>query len=427
MIIEKQQNLSSNKIYWGKIIADLLIFLIFPPIVGLPFIIIKTILLNKNARYSDYISFMICLAFYFGAINATKEPGGDQIQYYVAYMNVPHVGFIQSLIYIYGLDLGKETNGISGEFMNGVYNYIGYYITFGRYQLFAALVTFIEYMLIFLGLYKFCLSLKNPRVPIICGVLILSFFYLFFQYTLQIQKQFFAQAIIMYVLGIYAYKGRMNKKMWIMTACAVFTHASMLLFVPFLIFKPLHTRLTKVGWIILGTAFVTLIILGSSLAGNIVDAEDTNVLTYGISRFSQSETNNDTETNVLVLSQVIVIYIPLLLIVLRKLLLERNTLTDNNAFILNVMLLLLLTAICMYRQPLAQYRYFMMIFAFMPFVYPFISNNIKVRNFILVSISIVMICWFYLQFDKIVWNYAPELDIIIKSPVLLLFGNYYII
>lgn len=402
------------------------LFILIPPIISLPFLIVW-LFQKRNINYNSYIIFFVCMSLYFGAINATKMPGGDQWQYWAAYMNVPHVGFIQSLIYIYGFDLGKEINGISGEFMNGVYNYIGYYITFGHYQLFAALLTFVEYMLIFLGFYKFCLSLKNPRVPIICGVLILSFFYLFFQYTLQIQKQFLAQAIIMYVLGNYAYKCKMNKKLWIMTICAVFTHASMLLFVPFIILKPLHTRLTKVGWIILGTAFVTLIILGPSLAGNIVDSEDTNALTYGISRFSQSETNNDTETNALVLSQIIIIYIPLMLIVLRKLWLERNTLTDNNAFILNVMLLLLLTVIGMYRQPLAQYRYFMMIFAFMPFVYPFISNNIKVRNFILVSISIVMICWFYLKFDKIVWNYAPELDIIIKSPVVLLFGNYYTI
>ena len=38
-----------------------------------------------------------------------------------------------------------------------------------------------------------------------------------------------------------------------------------------------------------------------------------------------------------------------------------------------------------------------------------------------------MIIWFYYQFDKIVWSFAPEIDIIIKSPILLLFGNYYTI
>ena len=423
MIIEKQQNLSSNKIYWGKIIADLLIFLIFPPIVGLPFIIIKTILLNKNARYSDYISFMICLAFYFGAINATKEPGGDQIQYYVAYMNVPHVGFIQSLIYIYGLDLGKETNGISGEFMNGVYNYIGYYITFGYYPLYAALLTFANYILIFLGLYKFTKTLKKPHIPLVCGVLILSFFYLYFQYLLQIQKQFLAQSIMMYVLGSYAFSGKMGKKEWIMAACA---HAATTLFLPFLIFKPLRRRLTKIGILCLGILFSILIIIGPQLAGNVASSIGDSALSYGVNRFAQSEINNDVEFG-LVWSQVFVIALPLAWIVLRKLWTERKTLEQSHAFILNVVLLLLLAVVAMFKQPLAQYRYFMMLFAFMPFVYPFICKNTYYRDIILKIIAGIMIIWFYYQFDNIIWDFAPEMDIIIKSPIFLLFGNYYTI
>lgn len=83
--------------------------------------------------------------------------------------------------------------------MNGVYNYIGYYLTLGYYPLFAALLTFADYMLIFLGLYQFCRSLRKPHLPIVCGAITISFFYLFFNYTLQIQKQFLAQSIMMYV------------------------------------------------------------------------------------------------------------------------------------------------------------------------------------------------------------------------------------
>ena len=425
--MNKQIYQQINNINWWQVLCELLIFLLLPSIIGIPFVLFRIFQYGNKTSITNYYAFMACIAVYFACINATKGPTGDQVQYFVAYLNVPHIGFVKSLIYIYGLDVGKEVNGISGEFMNGVYNYIGYYITFGRYPLFAALLTFIEYMLIFLGLYKFCLSLKKPRIPIICGVLILSFFYLFFQYTLQIQKQFLAQAIIMYVLGNYAYSGKMNKKMWIMTVCAVFTHASMLLFVPFLIFKPLHTRLTGIGWIFLGTAFVLLVIFGPSLAGNIIDTEKINTLTYGVGRLAQSEVNNDVETNALVMSQVIVIYIPLLLIVLRKLLLERRSLVDSNAFILNVMLLLLLTIVGMYNKPLAQYRYFMMILAFMPFVYPFTFNNIKYRNMFLLILSVLMVLWFYIYFENIIYNYAPLLDIIVKSPIMLLLGNYYTI
>ena len=416
-----------KRVRWEIVIGSSILFLILPPIIGLPIIILQ-MLNNIHAQKSDYYAFFVCIAIYFACINATKTPSGDQVNYAWAYLNVPDQGFIGSLKNIYGYAVATGEEGaskISGEFMNGVYNYIGYYLTFGYYPLFAALLTFVNYMLVFLGLYKFCLTLKKPHIPMVCGVLILAFFYLYFQYILQIQKQFLGQSIMMYVLGNYAYYGKMSKKLWLMTAMAVFTHASTLLFVPFLIFKPLHRRLTKTGLLLIAGAFVALIIMGPSLAGNIVSGDNTSALTYGVSRLAQSETNNDTETNALVLSQVIVIYLPLLLIVLRKLWMERKTLSDSNAFILNVVLLLLLTVMAMFRQPMAQYRYFMMLIAFMPFVYPFITNNIKWRNRILKGVSIVMIAWFYYQFDKIIWHYAPEIDIIIKSPILLLWGDYY--
>lgn len=414
----------NKDISMGRIVFLCFIFMLLPPVITFP-AFIGWILSRKEVSRQYYILLFGIVGTYLACINATKTPAGDQLQYWAAYTNVPKIGFIKSLIYIYGFDLDQNRTMISGEFMNGVYNYIGYYLTFGYYPLFAALLTFANYMLVFLGLYKFCLTLKKPHIPMVCGVLILAFFYLYFQYILQIQKQFLGQSIMMYVLGNYAYYGKMSKKLWIMTVMAVFTHASTLLFVPFLIFKPLHRRLTKTGLLLIAGSFVALIIMGPSLAGNIVSGDNTSALTYGVSRLAQSEANNDIEESGLVLSQLIVVYLPLLLIVLRKLWMERKTLSDSNAFILNVVLLLLLTVMAMFRQPMAQYRYFMMLIAFMPFVYPFITNNVQWRNRILKGISIVMIAWFYYQFDKIVWHYAPEIDIIIKSPVMLLFGNYY--
>lgn len=410
-------------INWNKIIVDLLLFIILPPIIGIPMVIIK-IFQNNKAKYSDYLSFMVCIAVYFAAINSTKAPGGDQIQYYVAYINVPIVGFIKSLLYIYGLDIEKEANGISGEFMNGVYNYFGYYLTFGYYPLFAALLTFANYIFNFLGIYKYAKTLKNPHIPIVCGILILSFFYLYFQYTLQIQKQFLAQSIMMYVLASYAVAGKLKKKEWFLMVCAVFTHAATLLFVPLILYKPLRARLTKKGLLFLGIVFSILIILGPRLAGNLMSGDNNSALTYGINRLANSEINNDTEFG-LVWSQVFVIAIPIALIILKKLWLDRKNLNNEQAFILNIILLLLLTVVAMFKQPLAQYRYFMMIIAFMPYAYFFISKNIQIRDNILKIISFIMIVWFYYQFEKIVWHYAPEMDIIIKSPILLVFGNYY--
>lgn len=415
-----------NHIQWLYVFGELIVFLLLPPIIGLPIVIFKAFQYRHNITLTHYMAFIVCIAVYFATINSTKAPSGDQVQYYAAYMNVPQMGFVKSLIYIYGLDVGEEAKSISGEFMNGVYNYIGYYITFGYYPLYAALLTFANYILIFLGLYKFTQTLKKPHIPLVCGVLILSFFYLYFQYLLQIQKQFLAQSIIMYVLGSYALSGKMGKKEWIMTACAIFTHASTTLFLPFLIFKPLRRRLTKIGILCLGILFSILIIIGPQLAGNVASSIGDSALSYGVNRFAQSEINNDVEFG-LVWSQIFVIALPLAWIVLRKLWTERKTLEQSHAFILNVVLLLLLAVVAMFKQPLAQYRYFMMLFAFMPFVYPFICKNTYYRDIILKIIAGIMIIWFYYQFDNIIWDFAPEMDIIIKSPIFLLFGNYYTI
>ena len=411
---------SSEKINWGYIIGYFILFIILPPFIGLP-LMVSLVWKKKNPKYSDYLLLMVCIAIYLGAINATKAPNGDQVNYYVAYTNVPSLGFLKSLIYIYGLDYLSDPNKtvISGEFMNGIYNYFGYYLTFGYYPLFAALYTLVEYLLIYVGLYKVCRKMNMPKYPIVCGVIILSFFYLFFQYTLHIQKQFFAQAIMMYVLGSYAEKGKMTNSLWVVALCAIFTHASTGLFLPFLLYKPLWGRLTKTGLLLIGGMLFLFILLGPKMAENV--ASNNNVAAgYGLKRLANSEGQDD-GTGGLVMSQVLFIALPMFLIIFRQLWLKRKVMIDNTqAFILNITMLLLLAVVSMYSKPLAQYRYFMMLLAFMPFVYPFISEKTKLRNSFLVLLSVIMVAWFYVQFEFIVWDYAPEWQIVAYPPAALI-------
>lgn len=406
-----------EKINYGYLIGYFSLFLFLPPFIGLP-LVLFLVWKKKNLNFSDYLLLMICIAIYLGAINATKVPNGDQINYYVAYMNVPNIGFLKSLIYIYGVDYYVDSGkvNISGEFMNGVYNYFGYYLTFGYYPLFAALYTFVEYLMIYLGLYKVFRKAQMPKYPIVCGVLTLSFFYLFFQYTMQIQKQFFAQAIMMYVLGSYAEKGKMTIKLWLITLCSILTHASTGLFLPFLLLKPLRGRLNKKWMAFIALMLFAFILYGPRMAENVA-AEDSGVAGYSMKRFAESEGQADLASS-LVMSQVLVIAVPMFLIVFRQLWLKRNIFIDNaQAFILNITLLLLLSVASMYSKPLAQIRYFMMLLAFMPFVYPFISSNVSKRNQWLKIISLVMIVWFYGKFSFIVWSYAPEWQILVYPPV----------
>lgn len=407
----------SEEINWGYLLGYFCLFIILPPIIGIPMVLYK-VWSKKQPKFSDYLLLMFCIAIYMGAINATKGPNGDQLNYFFAYNNVPLIGFHKSLVYIYGGNYFTDPTKtqISGEFMNGVYNYLGYYLTFGYYPLFAALYTFVEYLMIYLGLYKVFRKAQMPKYPIICGVLTLSFFYLFFQYTLQIQKQFFAQAIMMYVLGSYAEKGKMTIKLWLIALCSILTHASTGLFLPFLLLKPLRGRLTKKWMAFSALMLFAFILYGPRMAENVA-AEDSGVAGYGMKRFAESEGQADLASE-LVMSQVLVIALPMFIIVFRQLWLKRHIFIDKaQAFILNITLLLLLSVASMYSKPLAQIRYFMMLLAFMPFVYPFISSIVSKRNQWLMMISLVMVVWFYGKFSFIVWSYATEWQILVYPPV----------
>lgn len=423
-LIEKYNNHNKESVKWGKLAPWIVMFLLLPPIIGLP-VIIYYIWNNKTRTKTDYYVFMFCIAIYMGAINATKIPGGDQMQYHMAYLNVPIQGFIGSLTYIYGFNAFEGgATGISGEFMNGVYNYVGYYLTFGYYPLFAFIYTFISYLLLFTGLYKFCSTFEKPHIPIVCGILTIAFFYLYFQYTLQIQKQFFAQAIIMYVIGDYAKNGKLYLRDWIALFCAVFTHQSMLFFIPFLVLKRFRKQMNRGTELLILLVLGLLIYYGPSLLGGGANNVSSNALTYGVNRFANSEINNDTKENALVFSQVLVIALPMALICWKKMMAYRRHFMASQSFLVVVVSLLLVTVTVMFKQPTAQYRFFMMLIAFMPFIYPMSFDKIKLRDNVLNGIAVVMIAWFFMQYEKIVWSYAPEMHIILKNPILLVAANY---
>jgi hypothetical protein len=407
-----------------KVFIQVLLFMILPPVVGLPYAIYTISHGVIKKEKTDYFVFFICIAFYLAAINATKIPGGDQVNYYVAYMNVPIKGFWYSLCNIYGLlkSYEIESTQISGEFMNGIYNYVGYYLTFGYYPLFEFLFTAISYLLLFTGLYRFCSTLSKPHVPIVCGVLIIAFFYLYFQYTLHIQKQFFAQAIMMYVIGNYAYYGKLRKKDYIAIICSVFTHQSMLFFVPFVILKRFRKKMTTSTSLFVLLIFAILIFYGPRMLGGI-NVDGDSALSHGVGRFVGSEGKVDLSSS-LVFSQVLVIALPMAYTCVKRLLVYKKHFIASQSFLVIVASLLLVAVLAMSNQPLSQYRFFMMLIAFIPFIFPLLLDDLRMRNKLLKFLAGLMIVWFFVQFSFIIWDYASEWQILFCPPSLLIvIGN----
>lgn len=416
--MEKTKNLN-----WKIIIGAFVLLMIFPPFLGLSIIIGYVCTRCKCMNKSDYLILMVCIAAYLASVNATKTPSGDQVTYYVAYNNVPRLGFWKSLIHIYGLGYYEDPNktSISVEFMNGVYNYIGYYLTFGYYPLFEFLYSFISYMLLFFGIYRFCLTFPKPHVPIVCGILIIGFFYYYFQFALHIQKQFFAQTIIMYVIGNYAYFGKLRRIDWVAIVCAIFTHQSMLFFIPFLVIKRFRQKMNKQTIALVLVITSLFIIYGPQMLGG--SSQNSGLLTYGIGRFANSENDEDL-TGRLAEKYLLTIALPLSLICIKQLMKLRKTNVESQSFVVVLASILLITVFAMFNQPLSQYRFFLMLLTFMPFVFPMAFRNIYNRDMFLKTVSSFMVLSFFVIFNSIMWTYAPEIDIIVKSPLLLIFSNY---
>lgn len=402
-----------GNINWKFVAQSLVAFMLLPPFIGIPMVIFQALKNQKN-EYSKYVAYFFCIAAYFAAINTTKVPGGDQMQYAAAYYNVPTLGFWGSLAHIYGFDArhaGVNAANISGEFMNGVYNYLGYYLSFGQYWIFIFFYSFIEHLLIFFGLYHYCKKMRNPRIPIICGVLIVSFFYLFFNLSLQIQKQFMAQAIVMYVLGRYSRTLTMDVRLWIFMVFAIFTHASTLIFVPFLVYKPLCNRLTFPTMAMMAVMIGAFIFVGPSVF-NDMNLETNNTIGYGFNRFTNVASYGDNNTFSFTDYRNVIVGIPLLYCFFKSYWAQRKARYHSDSFFMNILVLFLIAIVAMTGRPLLQYRYFMVLYFFMPFIYPSAFYNISKRNTFLEGTAIFIIFYFYLMFEEIKWTYAPESHII---------------
>ena len=70
--IEYFDNYNKEVLRWGKLASWLMLFLLLPPIIGLP-VVVYYIWNNKAKTKTDYYVFMFCVAIYLGAINADRK------------------------------------------------------------------------------------------------------------------------------------------------------------------------------------------------------------------------------------------------------------------------------------------------------------------------------------------------------------------
>ena len=197
----------------------------------------------------------VALACYMAVINASKFPGGDQANYWAVYMKVPQEGLIWAINHIYGYRDSTEGK----EFMNGFYNFFGYYLTAGRYGLYIFINTILVYIPFFYVTKELYQDKKNGKYAILAGIICLCFFTQFFNLTIHLQRQVLVFSIFIFAMYRKAKTGKTN---YLLLFVAIFTHSTILFFIPFLYFNLFYERMTikrAIQVLVLGLAIIFVV------------------------------------------------------------------------------------------------------------------------------------------------------------------------
>ena len=385
-----------------------IVFLLMP-IAGV-FFAVLIIMQNKIKDKRTYFFFFLLMALYMGAINATKTPASDQVNYMHAYMLIPNQTFFESLTNIYG----DRFSATSKEVGFGLLNFLGYYLSFGNYKLFILEFSVLLYILMMVSLYKFYryLNVTPFKDYIISSVFILCFFSQYFNLTIHVQRQMIATAVMLWLLVDSTIKQKVN---WIIALIAVSLHTSVALFFPFLILVYFRNKI-KV-WQILCLIILFCVAIGflpvaSSAFSTLFGGE-----IYGLNRLANAGSSNETRFDIGIM---LFFSIPLTYISLRELWKEKK----NINITLNIVFISYIFLICFsFFNPdnTMQYRYFMMSYSFMAFILPLLFVKCKRFNKLyLLFIASFFFVRFYMTFEDMVWIYAPVEDVLLSNYISLL-------
>lgn len=390
-----------------------LVCFIIPPIVTIPYAMNSYF---KSRKYDEKVYMLIFVAFasYLAVINASKYPAGDQYAYWSVYMKAPIKGLWWCIMHIYGHR--DATNG--KEFMNGIYNYYGYYLTGGCYPLYIYINTLFVYLPFFFFIKKIFENSPHRKYAVFAGVVCLTFFTQFFNLTIHLQRQVLAYSIIIWIYYVKAKTGKIN---FLLLFLAFFTHSTAIFFVPFVFFDIFFKRMSKKRMLLVGGILVVLFAIVGRLAGSVETKElSNNTLTYSVSRIQYGQTDEASFH----IEQYLMLNIPLFIICLMNMF--KKGLSRFEYITYNTYVILFLFVMSMSGSELIQYRYSFFTYGYIGFILPkFIaSKSERYRNY-LGFICFFFIIRFYYTFDDIIWHYDSILKSLCNIPALNTFNVWY--
>lgn len=394
MNLKKNLQFNQLRLDYKYVLKLLVVAFFLPPMLSLLYAIYAFWKGRRNDM-KPYLTLFVIFASYMAVMNAGKMPTSDQSNYWAVYMQIPKEGLLWAMNHIYGFR--DATNG--KEFMNGIYNYVGYYLTGGCYGLYIYINTFLMYMPFYYCIYKMFEGQKNAKAAVLCGVLCLSFFNQFFLLTVHLQRQFIAYSIIIYLMTLKASTGKTNI---LLILVAFFTHTTTILFVPFLYLDLFYKRMSPQRMLIIGVLVVGALFVLSHSVGSDDLNEETNALNYSLQRIKNAG-EDDVKFKPL---EFLLFNIPMVFIALTRMFRKKQRPIEYVVY--NTYILLFFFVMSMTGNELVQYRYSFFTYGYLGMIMPmFCFEKRKITSVFYPFVSLVFVARFYLTFDNTSWTYDP--------------------
>lgn len=349
------------------------------------------------------------LAAYLSLINSTKTPVADMLNYLLRYNEVPENDFFS---YIFTGEGAREP-------VYSFFNYIGYYLTFGSFQFFIFLVSFVIFSLQFSAVRRYCYYYKVSSQRLFLSCLFIGMLGSYFSLTGHLIRQCLGISIFMYLLVAGCTGGKLNK--WLFAFSALI-HPVTLFFTPFIFFKKLNQKIDFIllakllfVFMILYLAFDTILLIGTSLF------EPIQPIFYLFSRLSDPDGFIEVGVGAVTdsgrffmtsLSSIILIY---------TFFIAYLTNLKLSPLIAHAIIFSCLLVISLSDYSLLQYRIFFLIYGFIPYI---LISIPEFKHWIS-SVTIFMVSTiFYFVFlnglKSGAWEYASYVDLIANNPLTLL-------
>lgn len=254
-------------------------FLIYP-LICITFLSVYILLIRRS---NDQFEILLCifLALYLGLINSTRIPISDllaQKKYFTLAGELNFWDYIKTA--------GKE-------FVFYGVTYISYYLFFGNFKFYVILFTFIGYYLGFISIYKFWKRQKSSSSTFLFSALLLTFYFVIFDYSAHLIRQTLSGFIFVYFL---IEKVNTGKSKWILVILAVFTHTSSVILFLISFIPRISQKLNFKNASIIIVSIFLILLIGSPVL-NLLNSMTSNfeIINYGFTRLndSQSLENSD--------------------------------------------------------------------------------------------------------------------------------------